>query len=85
MDVEKEINAVLQQSVSDVSEDHMKVIRQLLDRNVGDGSGPVGWLLWAAVLIFQYGMICGKREERKRRRKGSLEKCNGSKTVSSCG
>ena len=69
IDTEREIEAVLQQKVSDVSTDHMNVIRKLLTRDT-NFADPGSWLLWDAVLIFHYGMICGKREERKRRRKG---------------
>lgn len=68
VDTEREINAVLQQRISEVSEDHMNVIRKLLTRDMRNGNYLGSWLLWDAVLIFHYGMICGKRAERARRK-----------------
>ena len=66
MDKEKEIRAVMGQFLNSVSSEQMDIIRELMITNIErDGN-----FMWAALLVFQYGVICGKREERKRRRKG---------------
>ena len=66
MDKEKEMRALMGQRLGSVSREQMDFIRELMITNIE----PDGNFVWAILLIFQYGVICGKREERKRRRKG---------------
>lgn len=66
MDKEKEIRAVMGQFLGNISSEQIDFIRELMIRNIEQD----GNFIWASLLVFQYGVICGKREERKRRRKG---------------
>ena len=66
MDKEKELRAVNGQFLGNISSEQISFIRELMIKNIEQD----GNFMWAALLVFQYGVICGKREERKRRRKG---------------
>lgn len=64
MDKRKEIRAVMWMSLGSISGEQIDIIRELMIKNIEQD----GNFMWAALLVFQYGVICGKREERKRRR-----------------